>query len=264
MARVIALSNQKGGVGKTTTTYELAEAAQRAGLKVLAIDIDPQGNLTSSLAAEELPFDSQGLADVLSEATATTMSEVLTPSLWEGVDLIPTTGEGLAIVRDELIATHIGRESRLKKAIASLGEGAYDLVLIDCPPSIDQLFVNAMVAADQVLVVTHATLFSADGIGHLLSKIQVVREYYNEALTIAGLLINQYEKQLNADQARKRELNQAAEAQGLRVLEPAVPKRTLISQVVEQSRRLDQQSGEDAQMLIKIYDRYIEKLMGES
>lgn len=264
MTRIFALANQKGGVGKTTTAYHLARAAHRRGLKVLVIDIDPQGNLTSSLSRDDLDPDSPNLADVLSAQTPETMDDVLVPSLWEGVDLIPTTGETLPYVRNELIATQMGAESKLKKAIHSMGEGRYDLILVDCPPSIDQLTINALVASDAVLVVTHAARYSLDGIAHLIDSIQSLREHYNPSLDLAGLIVNQYEKQRNASQAWRLELTQATEKLGLTVYEPVVPKRTLIAETAENGETLDTRRGEDARHLVEIYDRYITKITGEA
>lgn len=262
--RVIALNNQKGGVGKTTTTYHLARAAQRRGLKVLAIDIDPQGNLTRSLSREPLDVDSIGLADVLSSRAESTMEEVIVPSLWDGVDLVPTTGLGLAMVRDELLATPMGRETKLKNAIESLGEGKYDLVLIDCPPSTDQLTINAMVAANAVLIVTHTKMWSMDGMGILVENVSQVQKHYNPHLQIAGIVINQFEKAQKDEQARKLELMQGASDIGIEVFEPVIPKNVIIPRATENGGSLDGTKTEVAANLVKIYDRYIVKLIQEN
>lgn len=263
MTQTFALANQKGGVGKTTTAYHLTRAAQRRGLSVLAVDIDPQGNLTSSLSRDALEPDTPGLADVLSSQTETTLDEVLVPGLWPGVDLVPTTGETLPYVRNELIATQMGAESKLKKAIRSLGEGRYDLILIDCPPSIDQLTINALVAADSVLVVTQASRYSLDGIAHLIDSIDELREHYNPSLKLAGLVLNQYERQRNASRGWKLELTQATEDLGLKLFEPVVPKRTLVAETAENGDTLDSYGDEKAQQLVEIYDAYITKILGE-
>lgn len=264
MAHVVVMANQKGGVGKTTTTYHFADAARRNGLKVLAIDIDPQGSLTSSLSREYLPPDTIGLADVLSARTNEQLADVIVPTVWDGVDLAPTTGENLSFVRDELIATRMGRESKLKLAIQSLDEGAYDLVLIDCPPSIDQLTSNALVAADAVVIVTHASLYSMNGIAHLIDNVELVNQFYNPALRIAGIVLNQFERQLNAPVARKMELSEAIESHGLVIYEPVIPKRTIISETVENGESLSDYGNEVAQQLAKNFDLYISKVMGEA
>lgn len=263
MTRIVTAVNQKGGVGKTTTVYHLARAAQRKGLKVLAIDIDPQGSLTSSLSQEDLT-GTLGLAEVLSPEKNETMENALAPSVWEGVDLVPTTGQVLSYVRNELFAHNIGSEFRLKKAIKALGDDRYDLILIDCPPSIDILTINALVAADEVLIVTHAALYSLNGIAHLIENVQEIRGTYNSDLCISGIIINQYEGHLNAPRARKMELAQAVEQMGLPIYEPAVPKRTLIAETAENGQALDDYTSEDVQQLVKIYDSYISKLVGEA
>lgn len=262
MTRIIALSNQKGGVGKTTTTYHLARAAQQRGLRVLTVDIDPQGSLTSSLSKEQLAPNSIDLADVLSARTSETLEEVIIPSIWPNVDLVPTTGEFLSVVRDELIATRLGREFKLKKALATV-EHVYDLVLIDCPPSIDQLTINAMAAADAVLIVTHAAYYSLNGIAYLIDNVDDLKKLYNSELKIAGIIVNQYERNMNAPQARKLELNEAMENYGIAVLEPAIPKRTLIAESAENGQALDTVPGEDARQLVSTYKGYLSKLMAE-
>lgn len=263
MARTVAISNQKGGVGKTTSTYQLASAAHHQGLKVLVIDIDPQGSLTSSLAKDHLPPDSPGIQDVLSSQTNEAVENVITPSIWEGVDLVPTTGEALSYVRDELITIRMGREIKLKKALRAVDD-LYDLILIDCPPSIDQLTINAMVAANQVLIVTHAAYYSLNGIASLIESIETIKDLYNPTLSVAGILINQYEGHLNAPRARKIELTEAMDQMGLPVYEPAVPKRTIIAETAENGQSLHEFGSEDVQQLVKIYDLYVSKLMGEA
>lgn len=259
--RIVAIANQKGGVGKTTTAYHLARAAHLQGLKTLIIDTDPQGNLTTVISRDRLEVDTAGLADVLTDQTDTTMEDVLVPALWDGVDLVPAIGVGLSLVRDELITTPMGRETKMKRAIRSLGKDRYDLIIIDCPPAIDQLTINAMVAADDVLIVTHTHLFSMNGMTLLLSNIQKVREHYNEDLSIAGIVINQFEKTHNDHQEAKLELTRGAERLGIDVFEPSIPKLKTISKTVVDGDVLDRQKTEQNLHLVAIYDRYINKLM---
>ena len=258
MTHIVCMANQKGGVGKTTTAFHLARAAHLQGLKTLVIDTDPQGNLTSSLSKEPLPEDVPGLADVLSAQTQDTLDDVLVPGLWEGVDLIPTTGETLPFVRNELTVSPVGADFRLKKAIQQL-DSRYDLILIDCPPSIDKLTINAMVASDSVLVVTHAARYSLDGINHLLDSIETVKEY-NSDLKLAGLVVNQYERQRNAAQSWRLELVEATSELGLPVFEPMIPKRTMIAETAENGEALDERGGADAKQLSQIYARYVTKI----
>ena len=126
----ISLCNQKGGVGKSTTTYHLARAAVLEGLRVIVVDLDPQGNITSSLAKYPVDEDTAGLADVLSNRTKLPISEVTVPGLWDGVDLVPTTGEALPVVRDELVVAGAGRESRLRAALSPIARRVSDCLCV--------------------------------------------------------------------------------------------------------------------------------------
>ena len=116
-AQILALCNQKGGVGKSTTTFHLARAAVQAGRRVLVVDLDPQGNLTTSIAAETVDDDQAQLADALSSRAPETLRDVIVPGLWPGLDLVPTAGVTLGAVRDELVIAGAGRESRLREAL---------------------------------------------------------------------------------------------------------------------------------------------------
>lgn len=264
--RIITLPNQKGGVGKSTSLYHLADAARRAGHKVLVIDADPQGNITDALPGE-VSADQEGLADVLSATTQLSLDEVVVPTGWDGVDLVPTTGEGLAIVSNELIITTTGREFKLHKALTAylqaMGDNRPTVVLVDTPPVIDQLLVNALTASTHVLPVTHAELWSLDGLVRLVNNIRDVRDAYNSQLTIAGVLINQYEKKLNSAMENKRDLITSAKDLGLTVFEPAIPKRAKIADTTKEQKSLTELSGEDTVEIVRIYDSIVHRLLQE-
>ena len=187
---VISITNQKGGVGKTTTTYHLARAASRRNLRTLVIDLDPQGNLSDSLT--ELEEKQAGMADVLSASSSYCLDEVVVETAWNGVYLAPSGGDALAVVRNELITSGPGREMRLAEALRRLDGAPFDLVLIDCAPALDALTTNAFTAADGVLVVTQSRLYSATGLAHLLDAVEAVRAYYNPCLSVVGVLVNQH------------------------------------------------------------------------
>ena len=260
--QVLAVCNQKGGVGKTTTAAQAARAARLLGARVLVVDLDPQGNITSAIAEQDIPEDQAGIADVLSARTSETLTDVIVPTVWEGVELAPTAAESeaLGVVRDELVVTGAGRENRLRDALNTVGE-RYDLVLIDCPPSLDQLTINALTAADTVLVVTHAKLFSANGLARLLSTIDTVRSYYNSALRVGGVLINQYEETTVAGRTWSDAIHAAADDRAVPILTPPIPKRQSLSDATEAGQGIDQWRSTDAAQLAGIYRQHLQTLM---
>ena len=211
MAHTLAVANQKGGVGKTSTTFHLAGAAARRGLRTLVIDADPQGNLTSSLGPADLAADSVGLADALSPNTDETLSDVIVQTEWEGVDLVPTTGTTLAAVQQEIASLSLGREHVLRQRLELLGD-TYELVLIDCPPSLDALSINAFTAASEVVVITHADKYAGEGLIKLAGTMSQVRQFCARPdLRIAGIIFNAYDPNVKEQAHWYREINAAAE-----------------------------------------------------
>lgn len=193
-ALVCAVCNQKGGVGKTTSTYHLTRAAVVAGLRVLAVDLDPQGNLTSALSAEPLSTETPGVAHAIAPEVEYALDQVIVPTIWKNADLAPTPSlDDLATVETRVAATTFGREQRLAVALQPL-LGDYDLVLIDNTPALGLLLINALVAADQALIVTQPEQWSADGLAELHRTIDLVRQYHNDRLQPIGPLINGYRR----------------------------------------------------------------------
>lgn len=249
---IIALCNQKGGVGKSTTTFHLARAAARFGVRCLVIDMDPQGNISSALSKEPLREDFPGVADALSARSPETLASVIVPSIWELVDLAPTVGEALSVVRDELVVAGAGREGRLRQQIAEVNN-AYGLVLIDCPPSLDQLTINALSASERMVIVSQSKQWSSNGLAHLLGTIRAVKAYYNPGLMVRGIVVNQHEGSTKAGNHWLDELHSAAIHTGTRLLEPVVPKRVTIADAVEASMGLDEYPNAPRDLL-GIYD----------
>lgn len=256
-ARIFTGCNQKGGVGKSTTIYHTARAAILAGQRVLVVDADPQGNLTSVLT-EGIGELEPGLADVLSEYAPDTITDVIRPGIWAGLHVVPTTGETLGVVRDQLVVAGAGREVRLRDALEPVKED-YDLILIDCGPNLDQLVINALTAADGVLIVTQTKLWSANGLAKLLSTIDAVSRSYNPGLEIAGIILNQHEARTIGGGHWAGEIHAAAAARGLTLLAPPVPKRQVIADTTEISQGLDQ-GDQDARELAKIYNEFLAQL----
>lgn len=205
---ITAVANQKGGVGKSTCTYCLAAALAKAGRRVLVVDTDPQGNLSRALAADAIAPDQPTIADVLNpssggEATHK-LEDVIVATVFERVDLAPARTE-LAVVEGNLLSLPVGREHRLREALErSLVK--YDHVLIDCPPSLGQLTVNALTASDNVVVVTEAEMWSADGMAALRETVERVQLYLNKDLTWAGVIVNRFRAGTKLHQAGSEEI----------------------------------------------------------
>lgn len=252
MTVTLALCNQKGGVGKSTTAFHLARAAVQSGRRTLLVDLDPQGNLTSVAAAEPPPPDGVGLADALSSRTNDTLTDVIIEGIWPGLDVVPTSGVTLGGVRDELVVASLGREERLRTALDQV-LGRYDLVLIDCAPALDQLTINALTAADGIVIVTQAKLFSANGLAQLLDTVDTVRRYSNPKLEVAGVIVNQLEHRTVSAKTWLDELQTAAAARDMPVLSPPIPKRVVISDAVEAARGLDEWGSAEATELAELY-----------
>jgi chromosome partitioning protein len=188
MGKIISVTNQKGGVGKTTTAINLAAYVAEGGKRVLLIDCDPQGNSTSGLGVE---VDGAGVYDVLISGAdpKTAVCETET----EGLFVLPSSIE-LAGAEIELVDLE-EREHRLKQAIDSLRD-EYDYLFIDCPPSLGLITLNALAASDSVLIPIQCEYFALEGVGQLLNTIKLVQNKLNPALTIEGFLLTMFDGRL--------------------------------------------------------------------
>lgn len=188
MARVIVVTNQKGGVGKTTTTVNLAAYLAKLGHKTLIIDLDPQGNSTSGLGVDKNLVE-KGLYEVLTRDVS--ISDVCLQTAIDGLHLAPSNVV-LAAAEIEL-AGQIAREHRLKQAIEKI-KHEYDYILIDCPPSLGILTVNGLVSAENVLIPVQTEFYALEGLSQLLHTIQRVRVSLNPNLVLLGVLLTMYNK----------------------------------------------------------------------
>lgn len=188
---MIALANQKGGVGKTTSSVNLSSSLAFLGKKVLLVDIDPQGNASSGVGVNKGEIE-LCIYDVLVDDVA--IQDVLQKTDLDNLNVIPATIQ-LAGAEVELVPA-ISREIRLKKAIDSIRDD-YDYVIIDCPPSLGLLTLNALTAADSVLIPVQCEYYALEGLSQLLNTIRIVQKHLNEDLEIEGVLLTMLDARTN-------------------------------------------------------------------
>ena len=191
MAKTIAVVNQKGGVGKTTSAVNLAAAVGMKGKKVLLVDIDPQGNATSGLGINKKTLEKSSY-DVIINGTAA--KDVIIKTEFDGVSVLPAS-MNLAGAEIELVDSQ-KRESNLKKALALI-KNDYDFIFLDCPPSLGLITLNGLCAADTVLIPIQCEYYALEGLSQLISTVRQVKRLYNPMLEIEGVLLTMYDGRLN-------------------------------------------------------------------
>ena len=191
MSRVFATTNQKGGVGKTTTAINLAASLAANDLRILVVDSDPQGNATSGLGVTKDPERASTYDLLLAEVPP---GDVIVPTSFDGVSIIPAD-KNLAGANLELVDLP-KREFRLRERLTTV-RNQFDFVIIDCPPALDLLTLNALMAADAVVVPIQCEFFALEGISELMDTIDQIRESFNHPLEIAGILLTMYDDRTN-------------------------------------------------------------------
>jgi chromosome partitioning protein len=191
MARIISVVNQKGGVGKTTTTVNLGACLAQDGKKVLLIDSDAQGNATSGLGVRK-PDVKQDIYDVL--VNEVSIKETIIKTSRENLSIVPATLQ-LAGAEIELTSM-MARESRLKSALAEVSD-EYDFILVDCPPSLGHLTINAFTASDAILIPVQCEYYALEGLSQLLNTVRLVQKHFNPGLEIEGVLLTMYDARTN-------------------------------------------------------------------
>ncbi len=191
MGRIIAIANQKGGVGKTTTAINLSAALGAKGKKVLVIDTDPQGNTTSGLGLDKNEIDNTIYELLIGEIT---IDEAITKDVTENLDIIPSN-VNLAAVEIELIDAD-DKEFILRNAIESVKKN-YDFIIIDCPPSLSMLTINAMTTANTVLVPIQCEFYALEGLSQLVHTVNLVKERLNPELEMDGVVFTMFDARTN-------------------------------------------------------------------
>ena len=191
MGRIIAVANQKGGVGKTTTSINLAACLAEKGKKVLAVDMDPQGNLTSGLGVDKDSVEKSIYELIIGEVD---IKEVINKEVLENLDIIPTSID-LSAAEIELIGVD-DKEYILRNAIDQVKD-QYDFVIIDCPPSLSMLTINAMTTADSVIVPIQCEYYALDGLSQLIHTVELVKDRLNSKLEIEGVVFTMYDARTN-------------------------------------------------------------------
>ncbi len=220
MARWLAIANQKGGVGKTTTAINLGASLAAADCSVLLVDCDPQANATSGVGA--VPRDDLSLYDAIMGHCAA--SDAIVSTDCYGLDVLPSERDlaGAAIELADLPE----RERRLRRAVAPAG-GGYDYVLLDCPPALDLITVNALTAADAVLVPIHCEYFALEGVAALFSTLDALRAHVNPHLVVEGVVLTMHDGRLSLTRQVERELRDHF---GSLVLKTVIPRNVRLAE----------------------------------
>ena len=191
MGKIISFTNQKGGVGKTTTCINLAAYVAAMGKKVLVLDLDSQGNATSGLGIEKNK-DLKTIYDVISGDTS--LDEVIKPTLLENLDIIPATVD---LAGAEIEMVQMPQREKIIKGILEPAKNSYDFIMIDCPPSLGLITVNALTASDSIIIPIQCEFFPLEGLTQLMNTIKLIKYHLNPTIDIEGVVMTMKDKRSN-------------------------------------------------------------------
>ena len=221
ITQIIAIINQKGGVGKTTTALNLSAALGEQGKEVLLVDLDPQGNATSGLGVEKNEVEYCIYDALLNDVN---LEKIIIPDVYTGLDLVPAT-INLAGAEVELV-TAIARENRLKDALGKF-RGKYDYIIIDCPPSLGLLTINSFVAADSLIIPIQTEFYALEGVTKLLESMKLVKSRLNPSLEIFGVVLTMYDARTTL---AKQVANEVRSYFGSKVFQTEIPRTVRLSE----------------------------------
>ena len=237
MGKVIAIANQKGGVGKTTTTINLAACVAEKGKKILVIDMDPQGNATTGFGIEKNELDNTVYELMLGECS---VKECIIPNVIENLSLIPSN-VNLAAAEIELVEQ--ARKEYILKNEIDWVKDQYDYIFIDCPPSLSMLTVNAMTTADSVLVPIQCEYYALEGLSQLIHTVNLIRKKINPNLTMEGVVFTMYDARTNLSEEVVQNVKDTLEE---RIFKTLIPRNVRLAEAPSYGQPINIYDGKSA------------------